>query len=141
MDPITVAALISAGSSIFGGLLGRNAQSAAQKAQDRSNKQASDVAFKDRAAELAQAQAEAERQYQRDLMRNAWMRSRGWTGITDPATPANLIGIAKGAGDIPPQTAPRPRVTIGALAGMPVVPVEAPPIQARQRGLGSMFGR
>jgi hypothetical protein len=148
MDPVTIAALISAGSGLFGSLLGRGAQANAAKEQARAGKQAADIAFKDRAAQTAVNQYELEQQaaaaHRQAVLRNAFLRSLGVTGLEDPAmaAPPNLTGILKGAGD--GNAIPR-GVTFGALAG--ITPPEAPPVRfdtggplmGAPRTLGDLF--
>ena len=106
MDPVTAAALISAGAGLFNGLLGRGAAGNAAKAQTRADKQAGDIEFKDRAANAAMSQytteQDAQARYRQQQVATGLLRAFGVGNLQDPtyAPPPNVLGIIKGGGGV-----------------------------------------
>lgn len=128
MDPITAAALITAGAGLFNGLLGRGAAGNAAKAQQRSDKQAGDIEFKDRAANAAMSQyaseQDAQGRFRQQQVAAGLLRAFGVGNIPDPvyAPPPDVLGIIKGGGTMGAFGAPNPGAPLSGNPPMPRPP-------------------
>lgn len=88
MDPATIAALIGAGSQIFGGLLGNRSANKAAARQSRADRRAYELELKALQANAMRdtylMRVEQAKANQRAQLRNGFLRSLGVTGLVDP---------------------------------------------------------